>query len=84
MPPRPAGNRRKRKENGKKKEKKEKKTVSPRKDREKGKKEKRQQDSWAKGKIHGSGKRKTNYIRGNVAGTWENGESGVFYPYFRH
>ncbi len=27
---------------------------------------------------------KTNYIRGNVAGAWGNGESGVSYPYFRH
>jgi len=52
--------------------------------KERKKEEKRQQGSWAKGKIHGGGRRKTNYIRGNVAGAWWNGESGVFYPYFRH
>jgi len=79
-------NRRKRKENGKEKEKKEKKTGfterTEKKKRKKGRK--RQQGSWAKGKIHGGGRRKTNYIRGNVAGAWWNGESGVFYPYFRH
>ena len=69
-----------------KKKRKKRRQVSPKgqEKRKRKKGRKRQQGSWAKGKIHGGGKRKTNYIRGNVAGAWGNGESGVFYPYFRH